>query len=307
MRCSTYASLSLAALIVGAAIGFLVMPIQAAPAQAQAVLTPRNLREQFAIDLLAALGNTQPTVATVAFVVEWTLAEDGSDGALARNNPLNTTQSSGAANAVINGDGVKGYATYQDGLDATVTTLTNGLYNPLVSALQTNDAAGALQALIASPWAASHYGGGVGWPHVELDIPTQPAPVTNDAARQQVIAAALSQVGKSYLLGSAGPNTFDCSGLVQWSYAQVGVETTRTTFTQLKELPPVDPTQLQPADMVYFQYPSDQHTGILADLDGDGRWDMIQSGGTRSDVNVVYDVFSDPVYANAIIGYRRAL
>lgn len=316
MRFSVYASLSLAALIVGAAIGFIVMPIQVAPVRAQAAPAPRNLREQFAMDLLAALGNTQPTADTVAFVVEWTLAEDSGNGALARNNPLNTTQSSGAANMIINSDGVKGYATYQDGLDATVTTITNGLYNPLVYALQTNDAAGALQALIASPWAASHYGGGAGWPRVDVPSaepqPNFSAPTGIDLRRRQVIELALSQLGKPYLLGSAGPDSFDCSGFVQWTYARMGIETTRTTFTQLDALPAVDPSQLQPGDLIYQQFPKDQHVVMYAgDLDGDGTGDVIEAGGYLdgpNNVNILYNFFgAHPTFTDAIIGYRRAL
>lgn len=285
-------------LLIAAVVWAGVLPTQPQPV----TFVPANAREQFALDLLAALGNDAPTGDIVAFVVEWTLAEDTSDNALARNNPLNTTMCGYNMIGAINADGACGvqtYATYQDGLAATVQTLANGRYDALVAALQTNDADAALSALIASPWAASHYGGGVAWPRYQMQA-------GNDA-RQQVIALALAQVGKPYSLGAAGPATFDCSGLVQWSYAQIGIATTRTTFSQLAALPVVAPDQLQPGDLIYFQYPADQHTGILADLDGDGRWDMVQSGGTRRDVNVVYDVFADPTYADAIIGYRRAL
>jgi hypothetical protein len=59
--------------------------------------------------------------------------------------------------------------------------------------------------------------------------------------------------------------------------------------------------------MVYFQYSWDQHTGILADVDNDGRWDMINAAAPGIGVVVANDVFSDPFYANAIIGYRTAL
>ena len=112
------------------------------------------------MDILAGLGNDRPTAATIAFIVEWTLAEDGGEGALSRNNPLNTTQSSNAETMTINSDGVRGYATYADGLAATLTTLRYGYYVDIVAALQNNDPAAAKAALIASPWASSHYGGG---------------------------------------------------------------------------------------------------------------------------------------------------
>ena len=65
----------------------------------------------------------------------------------------------------------------------------------------------------------------------------QAAP-TQDA-RRAVLKLALAQLGKPYILGTEGPETFDCSGLVQWTYRNaLGVETTRTTFTQLDALRP---------------------------------------------------------------------
>lgn len=128
--------------------------------RAEFASAPNGWREQFAIDLLHRLGNDLPSQRIVDFIVGWTKAEDGSDDAYMRNNPLNTTQIGFNETHTINGDGVKGYATYEDGLDATVQTLSYGNYTGIVYALQNNDPEGALSALVASPWAGSHYGGG---------------------------------------------------------------------------------------------------------------------------------------------------
>jgi hypothetical protein len=140
----------------------------AAPVQAYA---PQSPREQWALDLLARLGNTQPSGELLAMVVEWTLAEDGSDGALARNNALNTTLClDGAMTGAINGDGacgVQGYATWADGIEATARTLEQSNFADVRGALLTNDAEAARVALWASPWAASHYGYGAAWPRVQ--------------------------------------------------------------------------------------------------------------------------------------------
>lgn len=128
---------------------------------------PATDRERFAIDLLASLGNVQPTPGIVAFVVTWTVAEDGSGGALNRNNPLNTTLCGHNQTGAINGDGacgVAGYATYQDGIEATRDTLLQQNFSEIREALQANDANGARLALWASPWAESHYGYGASWP-----------------------------------------------------------------------------------------------------------------------------------------------
>jgi murein DD-endopeptidase MepM/ murein hydrolase activator NlpD len=141
-----------------------------APIAAQAT----NDRERFAIDLLGALGNTQPTSDIVSFVVEWTLAEDSGSGAMERFNPLNTTICGHNWTGAINGDGacgVGGYATYEDGIAATVDTLTQSNFIAIATALQMNDATDARQALFAAPWAESHYGYGVGWPAYHVAEP----------------------------------------------------------------------------------------------------------------------------------------
>ena len=47
------------------------------------------------------------------------------------------------------------------------------------------------------------------------------------------VQAALSKLGADYVWGATGPDVFDCSGLVQWSYKQAGIDMTRTTYTQI--------------------------------------------------------------------------
>lgn len=162
---------------------------EAAPVQASvmsAAAPAANEREQWAIDFLAALGNAQPSGETVAMVVEWTLAEDAGDGAFGRNNPLNTTQSGFEETQTINSDGVKGYSTREAGLSAAVHTVTNGLYNDVVVALQSNDAEGARQALWASPWAGSHYGYGASWPVYQMEAAPAPAPLAGSFASNPI-------------------------------------------------------------------------------------------------------------------------
>ncbi len=159
--------------------------------QATIVYPAGNDREQRALDLLRALGNTQPTPATLAFVVEWSLAEDSGDGAIERNNLWNTTQPGFNETQSINSDGVRGYATWQDGLAATVHTLMNGYYNEVVIGLQTNDPPRAKAGLIASPWAASRYNGGVGWPEYQpaSGVSSNPIALTNDDCGWNLVAA----------------------------------------------------------------------------------------------------------------------
>lgn len=55
----------------------------------------------------------------------------------------------------------------------------------------------------------------------------------------------------SLCLGRNGANQFDCSGLVQWAYAQAGVHLDRTTYQQINEGIPVPRSQVRPGDLVF--------------------------------------------------------
>lgn len=63
-----------------------------------------------------------------------------------------------------------------------------------------------------------------GLPGLELPGPAPLPFVAPKSSGDIALDAALSKVGSPYVYGAAGPNAFDCSGLVQWSYRQAGVE-----------------------------------------------------------------------------------
>jgi len=65
------------------------------------------------------------------------------------------------------------------------------------------------------------------------------------------VRAALSRLGCPYVWGATGPGQFDCSGLVQWSYAQAGVRLERTTYQQIHQGIPVLRSQVRPGDLVF--------------------------------------------------------
>lgn len=76
------------------------------------------------------------------------------------------------------------------------------------------------------------------------------------------LAAADTQVGKPYVSGGSGPNSYDCSGLTQWAYAQAGVSITRTTYTQQNDGTKIGRDQLMPGDLVFFNDLG--HVGLYA-------------------------------------------
>ncbi|OJZ69062.1 hypothetical protein BRW65_23890 [Mycobacterium paraffinicum] len=65
------------------------------------------------------------------------------------------------------------------------------------------------------------------------------------------VRAALSRLGRPYVWGATGPDQFDCSGLVQWSYAQAGIHLDRTTYQQINDGIPVPRSQIRPGDLVF--------------------------------------------------------
>jgi soluble lytic murein transglycosylase-like protein len=86
----------------------------------------------------------------------------------------------------------------------------------------------------------------------------------------QAVTLAQTQVGTPYVFGGSHPGGFDCSGLVQWTYANLGVTLPRTAAEQGRTGTPVSPADAQPGDLVYFDHagPVD-HIGIYA---GNGQW-----------------------------------
>jgi soluble lytic murein transglycosylase-like protein len=93
---------------------------------------------------------------------------------------------------------------------------------------------------------------------------------TGAALGTQAVTLAQTQVGTPYVFGGSHPGGFDCSGLVQWTYANLGVTLPRTAAEQGRTGTPVSPADAQPGDLVYFDHagPVD-HIGIYA---GNGQW-----------------------------------
>ncbi len=77
------------------------------------------------------------------------------------------------------------------------------------------------------------------------------------------LQVALTRIGDPYVWGATGPHQFDCSGLVQWAYAQVGIDVPRTSQQQAQGGTPVNPADMQPGDVVTF-YDDVSHVGIYA-------------------------------------------
>jgi hypothetical protein len=85
---------------------------------------------------------------------KWMASEEPASSWLTNNDPLNTTK---AGKGKI---GTMKYATVGDGINATVATLNQSNFSSIKHALRTNAPFAVFQAaVVASPWAAGHYGG----------------------------------------------------------------------------------------------------------------------------------------------------
>ena len=67
-----------------------------------------------------------------------------------------------------------------------------------------------------------------------------------------MLRAAMSRQGLPYVWGAAGPRSFDCSGLVQWSFAQAGIVMPRVAADQALAGPAVPVSKIQPGDLLFY-------------------------------------------------------
>lgn len=71
-------------------------------------------------------------------------------------------------------------------------------------------------------------------------------------AATAAVQFARDQLGESYVYGAAGPDTWDCSGLVQGAYAVSGISLTHSTYAMWDETSAIGRGDLQPGDLVFY-------------------------------------------------------
>ncbi|MEV5015960.1 C40 family peptidase [Streptomyces sp. NPDC053780] len=108
------------------------------------------------------------------------------------------------------------------------------------------------------------------------DSGTSTSTATGSAAA--VVAFAQAQVGKAYVSGATGPSAYDCSGLVQAAFKQVGISLPRVSQDQSTAGTQVGLGNLQPGDILYWGGAgSAYHVGIYV---GDGMFVGAQNSST---------------------------
>jgi cell wall-associated NlpC family hydrolase len=101
---------------------------------------------------------------------------------------------------------------------------------------------------------------------------------------------ASTEAGKPYAYGAAGPNAFDCSGLVQYVYRTLGVSLPRTAETQYEATARVAVGAQRPGDLIFFGTPgSIYHVGIYA---GGGKMWVAPHSGDVVKLEAIYGAYT---------------
>ncbi|MFF4358704.1 NlpC/P60 family protein [Streptomyces sp. NPDC001604] len=78
---------------------------------------------------------------------------------------------------------------------------------------------------------------------------------------EKALAFARAQIGKPYVWGATGPESYDCSGLTQAAWKAAGVDLPRTTYDQVNAGTTVSLADARPGDLIFF-YDDISHVGI---------------------------------------------
>jgi cell wall-associated NlpC family hydrolase len=124
------------------------------------------------------------------------------------------------------------------------------------------------------------------------------------------IQAAMSMQGTPYVWGGDSPGGFDCSGLVEWAYAQQGKSFGRTAQQQYDNTQHISSSQLQAGDLIFFMFPDDavrpgeggkvNHVAIYL-----GNGQMLQASSNGDIVKIM--PVNDSWYSDHVYGYGRVV
>ncbi|MER5796434.1 NlpC/P60 family protein [Streptomyces sp. NPDC001980] len=112
-------------------------------------------------------------------------------------------------------------------------------------------------------------------------------------AGDRAVRYAVQQLGKPYQWGTAGPVSYDCSGLTSQAWDHAGTPIPRTSQEQWADLPHVPLNRLRPGDLVVY-FPEATHVALYL---GDGR--VVQAPRPGAKIKV------SPIAANPILGAVR--
>lgn len=138
--------------------------------------------------------------------------------------------------------------------------------------------------------------------NTETDLTVQSTPqneVSKNINTTLLIQVLQRQIGRPYLYGGNTPAGFDCSGLVQYSFAQIGAILPRATQDQMSNLESINKAQIKAGDLVFFQTGKKQyHVAVMTDSHN-----FIHAPSSGKSVST--SSFSNPYWQKNFIGARR--
>jgi|KBSMisStandDraft_5_1062788.scaffolds.fasta_scaffold1129862_1 cell wall-associated NlpC family hydrolase len=125
-----------------------------------------------------------------------------------------------------------------------------------------------------------------------------PAPM--DTPGSMALATALGFQGVPYRSGGSTPSGFDCSGLVQYVFAQHGIAMPRDVRHQYQVGYQIDTQQVRPGDLLFFKTSPGGASHVAIALDG---MRFVHAPNSRGVVRV--DLLSTPYWSTRLLGARR--
>jgi cell wall-associated NlpC family hydrolase len=106
------------------------------------------------------------------------------------------------------------------------------------------------------------------------------------ATREAIVETALGQVGRPYRYGGDTPDGFDCSGLVQYSYAEAGIRVPRNTTAQRSAGSHISLGSARPGDLLFYRFNNSESSLHVAIFLGHG--EMVHAPASGRQVSVVH-------------------
>lgn len=132
---------------------------------------------------------------------------------------------------------------------------------------------------------------------------TETTTTSSSSSGEAVVAYAKKFVGYPYVYGKNGPNSFDCSGFVQYVYEHFGYSLSRSSKTQANDGRAVSKSDLQPGDVLIFRNTANTAIGHVGIYIGNNQF--VHASNSRT--GVIISSLSTSAYQKRYVGARRIL
>jgi cell wall-associated NlpC family hydrolase len=129
--------------------------------------------------------------------------------------------------------------------------------------------------------------------------PAPPPAPPQISTGNEIAMRAMSLIGRPYEFGGNGPTTFDCSGLVRYVHAQLGIVVPRTAADQYTAAKHVNMVSLEPGDLLFFRTSKGKRISHVAIYAGEGRFIHAPQTGRPVELRLLDDEFYRPRLAGA--------